>query len=65
MRAAGERSFVTDNGNHIVDASFGGISDPERLATELARIPGVVEHGLFVNLATRAVIGDADGIEWL
>ncbi len=65
VRAAGERSFVTDNGNHIVDASFGGISDPERLATELARIPGVVEHGLFVNLATRAVIGDADGIEWL
>ena len=65
MRAAGERFFVTDNGNHIVDASFGGISDPERLAIELAQIPGVVEHGLFVNLATRAIIADADGVEWL
>ena len=42
--------FVTDSGNRILDASFGRIPDPEALASRLAGIPGVVEHGLFLGL---------------
>ncbi len=49
--------FVTDEGHHILDCSFGKISDPYGLAGELDRMPGVVEHGLFLDLAHIALIG--------
>ncbi len=55
--------FVTDNGNYILDAAFGVIPDPEGLALALAVLPGVVEHGLFLGLASAIVIADADGVE--
>jgi ribose 5-phosphate isomerase A len=51
------RPFVTDEGHHILDCSFGTITDPHRLAGELDRMPGVVEHGLFLDLADIALIG--------
>ena len=44
--------FVTDGGHWIVDAHLGRIADPPRLAG-LNAIPGVVEHGLFIGLASR------------
>ena len=53
---------VTDNGNLVLDCDFGEIEDPERLATALSTSPGVVEHGLFVDLADEIHIGTADGI---
>ncbi|MFC6755035.1 ribose 5-phosphate isomerase A, partial [Halorubrum tibetense] len=53
---------VTDNGNLVLDCDFGEIDDPERLATALSTSPGVVEHGLFVDLADEIHIGTADGI---
>ena len=53
--------FVTDGGHYIIDASFGRIVDPEELAAALNAIPGVVEHGLFTGLASRAIISDEDG----
>ena len=49
--------FVTDNGNQILDCSFGKIDDPPALARELNATPGVVEHGLFIGLAKLALIG--------
>ena len=49
--------FVTDEGHHILDCSFGSIPDPHRLAGELDRMPGVVEHGLFIGLADISLIG--------
>ena len=49
--------FVTDEGHHILDCDFGLISDPQRLADELSRIPGVLEHGLFIDLADVVIIG--------
>jgi ribose 5-phosphate isomerase A len=58
-------AFVTDSGNHMLDASFGRIPDPEALSEELSRIPGVVEHGLFLGLATTAIIARGDCVEWL
>ena len=49
--------FVTDEGHHILDCSFGEIADPEELAGELDRMPGVVEHGLFIGMANVALNG--------
>jgi len=54
--------FVTDEGHHILDCSFGAISDAERLAKELDHIPGVVEHGLFIGMASVALIGQGDRV---
>jgi ribose 5-phosphate isomerase A len=54
--------FVTDGGHWIVDAHLGRINDAPRLAGELSLIPGVVEHGLFIGLATTVVLAGAQGI---
>jgi ribose 5-phosphate isomerase A len=54
--------FVTDSGNRILDASFGRIPDPETLASRLAEIPGIVEHGLFLNFADLALVASDDGV---
>ncbi len=54
--------FTTDEGHHILDCSFGEISDPPALARELKTMPGVVEHGLFISLATVALIGKGDQV---
>jgi ribose 5-phosphate isomerase A len=53
---------VTDNGNLVCDVDFGTISDPASLATHLSAVPGVVEHGLFVDCATAVSVGRADGV---
>ncbi len=49
--------FITDEGNHILDCNFGQIPDPPALAKSLGAIPGVVEHGLFIGMASIALIG--------
>jgi len=54
--------FVTDGGHWIVDAHLGRIEDVPRLAGLLSAIPGVVEHGLFVGLASLAILAGAQGI---
>jgi len=55
-------AFLTDNANHILDCRFAdGIADPRALERELDAIPGVVESGLFIDLAHVLVIGSADG----
>lgn len=59
---AGER-FVTDGGHLILDASFGRIPDPKALSDALYAVPGVVEHGLFLDLADLAVVAEADGVK--
>jgi ribose 5-phosphate isomerase A len=57
--------FVTDNGNQILDCCFGKIDDPPALARELNDTPGVVEHGLFIGLASVALVGSGDRVEEL
>lgn len=57
------KPFVTDGGHLILDAFFGRISQPEALALDLFRVPGVVEHGLFLGLCRRAYIAGAGGVE--
>jgi ribose 5-phosphate isomerase A len=57
------RPFVTDNGNYIYECRFARIDDPELLEVELHLIPGVVESGLFIDLATKVIIGTDGGVE--
>ena len=57
--------FVTDNGNQILDCSFGRITDPSAIARELNGTPGVVEHGLFIGLAKVALVGRGAKVEEL
>jgi ribose 5-phosphate isomerase A len=61
VRAAGDGPFMTDGGHLILDASFGRIPDAEALAAELNAIPGVVEHGLFIGMASLAIIAGPSG----
>lgn len=49
--------YITDEGHHILDCTFGEIKDPAKLAFELRNIPGVVEHGLFIGMAEMALVG--------
>ncbi len=56
-RRGGAKPFVTDEGHHILDCTFGEIGDPAALANRLKTIPGVVEHGLFIGMAEMALIG--------
>ena len=53
---------VTDNGSLVFDCDFGAVDDPERLATALSAVPGVVEHGLFVGLTDAVHVGGPDGV---
>lgn len=55
-------AFVTDGGHWIVDARLGTITDAPRLAALLGAIPGVVEHGLFIGLASTALLAGSQGI---
>lgn len=63
LRQSGDGVFVTDGGHYILDASFGLIPDAEALSSALHAIPGVVEHGLFIDIADVAVIAGADGVK--
>jgi ribose 5-phosphate isomerase A len=65
LRTSRDKPFMTDNGNFVCDASFGRIDDPQRLAAVLSDVPGVVEHGLFIGIASLAIIATRTGIETL
>ena len=57
--------FRTDGGHYILDAHLGAIDNPDALASALVAIPGVVEHGLFLGLATGAILATEAGLEEL
>ncbi len=61
-RQSGDGPYVTDGGNHILDVSLGRIDEPERLARELDALPGVVEHGLFIDMASLVIVAGSDGV---
>lgn len=65
LRAAERKDgpVVTDNGNLVVDCAFGAISKPGSLAADIAALPGIVEHGLFVGMANEIHVGVDDGVE--
>ncbi|MCJ0930153.1 ribose-5-phosphate isomerase RpiA [Virgibacillus halodenitrificans] len=55
--------YRSDNGNYILDCSFSYIADPAILESQLKNIVGVVETGLFVNMADKVIVGKTDGLE--
>jgi ribose 5-phosphate isomerase A len=63
LREQGERPFVTDNGNHILDCAFGPIADAVALEQRIKLLPGVIECGLFIGIADTLVIGFDDRVE--
>ena len=55
---------VTDNGNYLARCTFkDGIQDVNILASELAQWPGIVEHGLFLDMAHMVIVGGANGVD--
>ena len=56
------KPFVTDEHNHILDCRFGQIPDADGLAQKLSDMPGVVEHGLFIGMASVVLFARGDGI---
>jgi ribose 5-phosphate isomerase A len=54
--------FISDEGHHILDCSFGQIADPPALARVLSDMPGIVEHGLFINLATVVLVAKGENV---
>ncbi|MCZ2204184.1 ribose-5-phosphate isomerase RpiA [Bartonella sp. A05] len=61
LRMNGKNPFETDGGHFIFDASWGCILQPRLLSSALLEVPGVIEHGLFLGLASRSIIAMADG----
>ncbi len=65
LRVSGKANepVVTDGGNYIIDAHAQRIPNAEALGAHLQGIAGVVEHGLFLGLATTVILGRAKGVE--
>jgi ribose 5-phosphate isomerase A len=53
---------VTDNGNLVLDVDFGAVTEPATVAADLSATPGVVEHGLFVDVVDEVHVGRTDGV---
>lgn len=65
LRMTDGEAFVTDGEHYIMDASFGRIPDTRALSNALYAIPGVVEHGLFLGLASKVFVAGSDGVKIL
>lgn len=61
LRLANGEPFLTDSQHYIVDCRFAGIADAAALGRQIKLLPGVVDHGLFVGMATAVAVGQADG----
>jgi ribose 5-phosphate isomerase A len=60
-RAVGDEAYMTDEGHYILDCAIPDGPDPEELDRAIKLLPGVVEHGLFLGMAHRALLGRPDG----
>lgn len=63
LRKKGEEIFLSDQKNYIIDCDFEEIHDPPKMENTLNQIPGVVANGLFINLATKLIVGKQDSVE--
>ena len=64
-RAGETGPFITDEGNRILDCRFGEIADAAALAARLDAIPGIVEHGLFIDMADDVIVGSGDSAHFM
>ena len=65
LRMRGAEAFRTDNGNHVLDAAFGPIRSPAKLAAALDAVPGVVGHGLFLKMTDLVLAASEEGVKTL
>ena len=65
LRLAGGEKVRTDNDNYVLDCRFPAIKDPARLEREVNDVPGVIENGLFIGLASVVFVADAKGVKAL
>ena len=61
-RSAGGEAYKTDNGNIIVDTTFSPLNDALTVDRSIRSIPGVVDTGLFLSMASRVIVGRNDGV---
>ena len=61
LREKDGKAFITDHKHYILDCWFNTIPDPAQLNIDLHLIPGVVETGLFINMANKVITGYANG----
>jgi ribose 5-phosphate isomerase A len=59
------RTFITDGGHYILDVAFAPIESPADLDAKLNAVVGVIEHGLFIGLASQVIVGGAKGVRML
>ncbi len=57
--------FLTDQGNYIIDCDFGPMTSPHSLALKLDQRAGIIEHGLFLEMANEVIVASPDGIKTL
>nr|WP_315420684.1 ribose-5-phosphate isomerase RpiA [uncultured Pedobacter sp.] len=62
LRNVESQTFITDNGNLIIDADFGLIDDPAKLASNLNQINGLLAHGLFINITSKVIMSEGADI---
>ncbi|MFC3562222.1 ribose-5-phosphate isomerase RpiA [Pedobacter jamesrossensis] len=62
LRKRDGKTFISDNGNYIVDVDFGLINNPDKVASQLNQIEGVLAHGLFINLTAKVIMAKGDEI---
>lgn len=65
LRKITDEPYITDNSNYILDCEFEKIEDPEKLEKDINNIPGVVENGLFIDLANIIIVGCGQGVRIL
>ena len=63
LRVADGEKVRTDNENYVLDCRFKAIRDPATLEREINNVPGVLENGLFVRLASVVYVADAKGVQ--
>ena len=61
MRMNGDRPFITDEGNYILDLNLQRIGNPRQLALVINQMPGVGENGVFIDICDAVVVGYGDG----
>jgi ribose 5-phosphate isomerase A len=64
LRSDGQ-PYITDGGNYILDCAFGPIASPTLLQQELDSVVGVMEHGLFIGMASQVLVGTTEGVKRL
>jgi ribose 5-phosphate isomerase A len=62
-QTADGKPYITDEGHHILDCHFGHITDPPALARTLEAMPGIVEHGLFIGMASFVLMAKGDEVQ--